>query len=194
MSDGRHLNVLFSVGTTTGLSDDELLKRFLERSEQADRASRAAEAAFEAIVRRHGPMVLVVCRRYLDDPNDVEDAFQATFIVLFRRARAIRIGETLGPWLHGVSRRIAARARAVALRRKAREAAHGVEPATDPAAEDRRRDVREALDEELDRLPTRYRIPIILCHLEGLTYRRPPAGWIARSGRSACGCRAAGSC
>ena len=111
------------------------------------------------------------CRRYLDDPNDVEDAFQATFVVLFRRARAVRIGESLGPWLHGVSRRIAARARAATLRRKAREAGCRVEPATDPAAEDRRRDATEALDEELDRLPRKYRVPIILCHLEGLTYQ-----------------------
>jgi RNA polymerase sigma factor (sigma-70 family) len=171
MSKGRHLSALFSVGTSTGLSDDELLERFLGRRDQADRAVSAAEAAFEAIVRRHGPMVLGVCRRYLDDPNDVEDAFQATFVVLFRRAGAIRIGESLAPWLHGVSRRIAARARAVAVRRKGRESGYRVEPATDPAAEDRRRETREALDEELDRLPTRYRIPIILCHLEGLTYQ-----------------------
>ena len=122
MDSGRHWNALFSAGTATGLSDDELLDRFLGRRDQADRASWAAEAAFEAIVRRHGRMVLGVCRRYLDDPNDVEDAFQATFVVLFRRARAIRIDASLGPWLHGVSRRIAARARAATIRRKAREA------------------------------------------------------------------------
>jgi RNA polymerase sigma factor (sigma-70 family) len=170
MGSGRYWNALFDLGTTTGLSDAELLARFLERRDRADRAFWAAEAAFEAIVRRHGPMVLGVCRRYLDDPNDVEDAFQATFIVLFRRAGAVRLVESLGPWLHGVSRRIAARSRAMAVRRKAREAGRHIEPATDPAAEDRRRDATEALDEELDRLPTKYRVPIILCHLEGLTY------------------------
>jgi RNA polymerase sigma factor (sigma-70 family) len=171
MSSGRHLNTLFSVGTSTGLADDELLERFLERRDEADRASCAAEAAFEAIVRRHGPMVLGVCRRYLDDPNDVEDAFQATFVVLFRRAGSVRVGESLGPWLHGVSRRVAARARALALRRRSREVPCPVEPATDPAAEDRRADACEAIDEELGRLPARYQVPIILCHLEGLTYQ-----------------------
>jgi RNA polymerase sigma factor (sigma-70 family) len=171
MSNARHLDMLFSVGTSTGLPDDELLERFLERRDQADRASSAAEAAFEAIVRRHGPMVLGVCRRYLGDPNDVEDAFQATFIVLFRRAGSVRVGKSLGPWLHGVSRRIAARARARTLRRKAREAGYGIEPATDPSAEECRREASEALDEELGRLPSRYRMPIILCHLEGLTYQ-----------------------
>jgi HlyD family secretion protein len=171
MSDARHLNTLFSAGTLTGHSDDELLKTFLARRAQAERESGAAEAAFEAIIRRHGPMVLGVCRRYLSDPNDVDDAFQATFIVLFRRAGAVRVGESLGPWLHGVSRRIAARARAVALRRKARETALGVEPAMDPVAEHRLRETSEALDEELDRLPTRYRLPIILCLFEGMTYQ-----------------------
>jgi RNA polymerase sigma factor (sigma-70 family) len=171
MIHARHLNALFSVGTSTGLSDDQLLKRFLERRDQADRAGSVAEAAFEAIVRRHGPMVLGVCRRYLDDPNDVEDAFQATFVVLFRRAGSVRVGGSLGPWLHGVSRRVAARARAANHRRKAREAGCRAEPATDPTADERWGDAKEALDEELGRLPTRYRIPIILCHLEGLTYQ-----------------------
>ncbi|QEH34565.1 ECF RNA polymerase sigma factor SigE [Aquisphaera giovannonii] len=171
MSDAGRLETLYSAGTSTGLSDGELLRLFLDRRERADRASRAAEAAFEVLVRRHGPMVLGVCRRYLDDPSDVDDAFQAIFLVLFRRAGAIRTGDSLGPWLHGVSRRIAARARAVAHRRNAREASCPVEPATDPAAEDRRREARETIDEELDRLPARYRNPIILCHLEGLTYQ-----------------------
>lgn len=171
MSDARHLNALFTLGTTTGMSDSELLGRFLEDRERADRASSSAEAAFEAIVRRHGPMVLGVCRRYLDDPRDVEDAFQAVFIVLFRRARSVRIGESLGPWLHGVSRRIAARTRSRANRKKARETDRCVEPAIDPAAEARGNEVTEVLDEELGRLPSRYRIPIILCHLEGLTYQ-----------------------
>ncbi|WP_422931823.1 sigma-70 family RNA polymerase sigma factor [Singulisphaera sp. PoT] len=171
MSDRRDLDALFSVGTSAGMSDDELVRQFLERRQESERASHAAEVAFEAIVRRHGPMVLGVCRRYLDDPNDVEDAFQATFIVFFRRVGAFRFGESLGPWLHGVSRRVAARARAVALRERARRLDREVEPATDPEAEGRRRDAMEWLDEELDRLPARYRVPIILYHLEGLTYQ-----------------------
>ena len=116
-------------------------------------------------------MVLGVCRRYLDDPHDVEDAFQATFVVLFRRAGSVRVDVSLGPWLHGVSRRIAARARAAALRRRAREVGHRVEPATDPAAEERRGMRATALDEGWPGSPIEYRIPIILCHLEGLTYQ-----------------------
>ncbi len=92
-------------------------------------------------------------------------------MVLFRRAGSVRVDVSLGPWLHGVSRRIAARARAAALRRRAREVGHAVDPATDPAADETRADLREELDEGLARLPTRYRLPIILCHLEGLTYQ-----------------------
>jgi RNA polymerase sigma factor (sigma-70 family) len=92
-------------------------------------------------------------------------------VVLFRRAGSVRVDVSLGPWLHGVSRRIAARARAAALRRRAREVGHAVEPASDPAADEPRADLREELDEGLACLPTRYRVPIILCHLEGLTYQ-----------------------
>ena len=101
---------------------------------------------------------------------------------------------SLGPWLHGVSRRIAARARAAALRRRAREVGHAVEPATDPAADETRADLREELDEGLARLPTRYRLPIILCHLEGLTYQEAarrlgcPVGTVGVRSRAAASC------
>jgi RNA polymerase sigma factor (sigma-70 family) len=121
------------------------------------------------MVHRHGPMVLGVCRRNLTDPGDAEDAFQATFLVLARRAGAVRPGGNLGRWLYGVARKIAARARLASARRP--EAAHGRDPATDPAADAQRTDLRESLDAELVRLPEKYRAAIVLCHLEGLSVR-----------------------
>ena len=94
------LQRLLMDGTMTGLSEAQLLERFLARGDQA---------AFEAIVLRHGPMVLGVCRRLLGDPHDVEDAFQATFLILLRKAGSIRDRQVLGTWLYGVARRVAVR-------------------------------------------------------------------------------------
>src|SRR3954447_6451072 len=113
----RHLQRLFSLGTVAGLTEWQLLHRYVTRHD---------EAAFEALVARHGPMVLGVCRRVLDDPHDVEDAFQATFLVLVKKAGSIRDRDVLGTWLYGVARRVAVRARVEARRRRARERA-GVE-------------------------------------------------------------------
>jgi RNA polymerase sigma factor (sigma-70 family) len=103
------------------VADAQLLKRFLTRRSEAEETARAADQAFEALVARHGPMVQGVCGRVLDDPNDADDAFQATFLVLFRRAGAVHVTGSLGPWLYGVARRIALRARADRLRRRDRE-------------------------------------------------------------------------
>src|SRR5918993_5068021 len=100
------VRTLFNLGTLAGLSDQQLLERY------AGRADGMAEAAFAGLVARHGPMVLGVCRRALSDPNDVNDAFQATFLVLVRKAETVRAEGSLGRWLYGVSRRVAARARA----------------------------------------------------------------------------------
>src|SRR3954453_21657339 len=105
----HHLERLFGHGTVTGLTEGQLIDRF---------ASRRDESAFELLIERHGPMVLGVCRRFLRDPNDVEDAFQATFLVLVRKAGALRQKELLGNWLYGVAVRVALRARSVALRRQ----------------------------------------------------------------------------
>ncbi len=165
----RELSTLFAAGTAAGLTDDELLERFIARRAEEREAAVAAEAAFAAMVHRHGPMVLGVCRRSLSDPHDAEDAFQATFVVLARRAGAVRPGGNLGRWLYGVARRIAARARVASGRRP--EDVHDRDPATDPAAVARRADLRESLDEELVRLPEKYRAPIVLCHLEGFSVR-----------------------
>jgi RNA polymerase sigma factor (sigma-70 family) len=137
--------------------DAELLERF---------RSHADAAAFEAIVRRHGGRVLSACRQVLAGPADVEDAFQATFLVLLRQAQRIRRRQALGGWLYGVAHRLALRARAAAARRAAAEA----RMPTRQAEEGPDLSWREAcaiLHEELDRLPDHYRLPLILCYLEG---------------------------
>src|ERR1700730_11635891 len=111
----RHVRALFSAGAAGGVSDEQLLERFRRRRGDPD-----ADAAFAVLVERHGPMVLGVCRRALRDPNDASDAFQATFLVLLRKVDSVRVNASLGRWLYGVSRRVAARARVDAARRAAR--------------------------------------------------------------------------
>src|SRR5689334_17394802 len=136
------------------------------------------EGAFEALLRRHGPMVLGVCRRVLRDHHDAEDAFQATFLVLARRARSVRPAEMLPNWLHGVARQIALKARAINARRRSRE--RHVTPMPEPAAIPSTPDDLSALiDRELGRLPAKYRAPVILCDLEGLGHREAAIklGW-----------------
>ena len=123
---------------------------------------------------RHGPMVLGVCRRTLSDPADVEDAFQATFLVLVRRARSVRVGDSLGRWLYGVSRRVAAKARARSQRARLRTTALEVEPMA-PAAPADQVGLLAALDDEVSRLPEKYRAPVVLCHLEGLSHAEAAA-------------------
>ena len=144
------------------VSDDRLLTRFL-----ADRD----ETSFEALVIRHGPRVLGVCRQVLGDTQDAEDAFQATFLVLLRRADAIRKRDSLGHWLHGVAHRIAVRARARGARRRTRELEVVVEElsAVHPGDQLEGADLRPLIREEVDRLPEKYRDPVVLCYLEGLT-------------------------
>ena len=105
----QQIRRLLGRGPVAGLSDAELLDRY---------ATGRDESAFEALVALHGPMVAGVCRRRLDDPRDVEDAFQATFLVLVRRAGSLGPGAAVGPWLYGVACRVAMRARCVAADRK----------------------------------------------------------------------------
>ncbi len=157
----RDIQTLFRAGATGGLTDGELLARFVASGD---------EAAFEVLVHRLGPMVLGVCRRMLGDRHDAEDAFQATFLVLARRASGVNPPERVGPWLYGVARRVADRARAVRARRRARESASADVP--EPAIEPSRHDgLLFLLDRELGRLPEKYRAPIVLCHLEGKPYK-----------------------
>jgi RNA polymerase sigma factor (sigma-70 family) len=144
-------------------TDEQLLDRFVSQGDAA---------AFEMLVRRHGPMVLGVCRRLLHHPQDAEDAFQATFLVLVRKAASLGQREFLGNWLYGVAYRTALDARAAAMRRRKREkqVSSMPEPEIRDDSEDWR-DLRPFLDQELNRLPDKYRIPIVLCDLEGRTRR-----------------------
>ena len=157
---------LFEQGSVAGMTDGQLLDRFTSRRGDA------AEAAFEALVARHGPMVARVCRSCLRDEHDVEDAFQATFLVLVRRAGAIGERDLLAPWLYGVAHRVARKARAVAAKRRGREGgpADIDPPARADASITLGVDLGPMLHEEVDRLPAKYRQPVILCHLQGLTH------------------------
>ncbi len=163
----RDLAILFDVGSVGRLSDAELVRRFAE-----GRGSAESEAAFAVIVARHGPMVLGVCRRALCDHHAAEDAFQATFLILARRAPSVRVDDSLGRWLYGVSVRVAKRARAVALTERAHvHELHGWDPPDESGLSDpgQRDDLKAAIDEEIARLPQRYRSAVVLCYLEGLT-------------------------
>jgi RNA polymerase sigma factor (sigma-70 family) len=163
----RQLGSLFEGGCAAGLSDRQLLERFTARGEPAD------EAAFAAIVARHGPMVLDVCRQLLGDHHHAEDAFQATFFVLARQARSIREPDRLGPWLYGVALRTARQARGrIDRRRRTEEEGSARQAAACPSTADRgliEREQAEALHREIDRLPRAFRAPVVLCYFEGLT-------------------------
>jgi RNA polymerase sigma-70 factor (ECF subfamily) len=157
------LDYVRQVGGPSGadrLTDRGLLRRFVEDRE---------EAAFALLVQRHGPMVLGVCRRVLADRHDAEDAFQATFLVLARRAASIRKQESVGSWLYGVAYRTAVKARARAARRRDHERRAAAMTQTDPVAAATWRELRPVLDAELNRLPEKYRAPLVLCYLEGKT-------------------------
>jgi RNA polymerase sigma factor (sigma-70 family) len=147
---------------TEGQSDRQLLQHFVQRHD---------EVAFEALVQRHGPMVLGLCRRILGNDADAEDAFQATFLVLARKASAVGKPELLAGWLFGVACRVARKARAQAGRRRRLEAQGGTVPmqAPDPLQNAATQELRTILDEELRRLPAKYQAPLVLCYLEGLT-------------------------
>ena len=160
---GRPLRALFNVGVVGGLSDGQLLDRF------ATGHSEAAELAFQAMVERHGPMVLRACRGVLGDPNDAEDAFQATFLVLLRQAGSIRDRGSVAGWLHGVALRVAARAKVDAARRRRIER-RGIRLAVERNDDSQRLDLETIIHEELARLPEKYRAPLVLCYLEGLTH------------------------
>jgi RND family efflux transporter MFP subunit len=161
-TSARHLRALFDAGVATGLTDGQLLERF------ATRRGESAELAFAALVERHGPMVLRACRGILNDDHEAMDAFQATFLVLVRKAGSLWVKDSLGPWLHRVACRAAVRARAGAARRRAAEQ-KAAEAATSRHDDRATSDLAAALHEEVDRLPERYRAPIVLCELEGRT-------------------------
>jgi RNA polymerase sigma factor (sigma-70 family) len=175
----RHLSEIFGKGSAAGMGDGELLARYADSNE---------EMAFEALVQRHGPMVLATCRAVLRNEHDIEDAFQATFLVLARKAGTIRVGDALGGWLHRVAYRASVEASLAARRRRRTETeARAMAPpdATDPGP-DVGPDWSTILHEELDRLPDGQRLPVVLCDLEGLTYERAAGqlGWSVAKFRS----------
>jgi RNA polymerase sigma factor (sigma-70 family) len=161
----RQIQTLWSAGTFGGLTDGELLERFTGGTREA------AELAFAALVARHGLMVLRVCESVLRDAHDAEDAFQATFLVLACKAGSIRKRDSLSGWLHGVACRVAACARGAAARRLRHER-NAAQAAPTTVGDGNPGDLAAVLHEELDRLPEKYRAPLVLCYLESLTHEQ----------------------
>ncbi len=166
----RYLRTVSRTGAVRPRSDRQLLDDF---------STRRDETAFEELVRRHGPLVLGVCRRILNDPADAEDAFQATFLVLVRKAHRIRKRTSVASWLYGVAYRTAARARGELARRRAHEKRVIPMTAFEPVPEEIWRELRPILDEEVNHLPAKYREPVVLCYLHDLTYEEAAVqlGW-----------------
>src|SRR6266849_5415046 len=157
----RYIRKLAGASACGDSTDGQLLARLLKDRD---------EAAFATLVERYGPMILSVCRRRLVDVNDVDDAFQAVFLVLVKKARSIRKPSLLGNWLYGVACRAAANARRQAWRRQSRTKEIVDMPATAPTTAEGWHELRPLLDEELERLPEKYRAPLVLCYLQGKTY------------------------
>ena len=160
----RQVHRLFNFGAVGTLSDAQLVERFVLRRDEA------ADAAFEELVIRHGPLVLRVCRSVLQNEHDAEDAFQAVFLVLASRARSIRRTGSIASWLFGVAQRVSTRGRRTALRRRRLD--RSVVVAQRSASESSAHDEPESgiVQAEIERLPERLRSPVVLCYLEGLTY------------------------
>jgi RNA polymerase sigma factor (sigma-70 family) len=158
----RHLRRAVLRQEEDGLTDGQLLGRFIEQR---------GEAAVAALVRRHGPMVWGTVRRILPNHHDAEDAFQATFLVLLRRAASITPREMVGNWLYGVAHQTARKARALLAKRQARERQVTALPEAQAPEQGAGCDLGPVLDQELNRLPEKYRVAIVLCDLAGKTRR-----------------------
>jgi RNA polymerase sigma factor (sigma-70 family) len=158
-----HLRRLLDGQIAEPVSDGQLLHWF---------ASNQDEAAFTALMRRHGPMVLATCRRVLQAPHDAEDVFQATFFLLARKASSLRRPDSLGGWLHGVAHRLAVRTKANAERHRAQEEQVVIKGPAEPGIEAAWRELLGVLDEEVQSLPERLRSPLVLCYLEEQTQER----------------------
>jgi RNA polymerase sigma factor (sigma-70 family) len=160
----RQIGTLFNLGVIRELTDGQLLERF------STGRGETGELAFAALVERHGAMVMRVCRALLTDPHDTQDAFQATFLILVKNAHTLWVRDSLGPWLYQVAFRTASCARSAAARRRRHERrkaelAANLDEHDGGTASERER----VLHEEIDRLPERYRVSIVLCDLEGRT-------------------------
>jgi len=188
----QQIEILLDGGSVAGLTDRQLLARFTTERDSA------REAAFAALVTRHGPMVLEVCRQLLGDLHHAEDAFQAVFLVLARKAGSIRDPDLLGNWLYGVALRTARKAKVRLARQRQHEEGDSmrrpgsgssvqVEPMVQPAEQPAlAREQGEALHEEIGRLPGSFRLPVVLCYFEGLTLDEAARrlGWPAGTVRS----------
>ncbi len=166
----RHLRRAVLRQDGAGRTDGQLLASFINQKD---------EAAFEALVRRHGPMVFGVCRRVVGNHHDAEDAFQATFLVLARKASSVKQPQRLANWLHGVALRTAMKAKTMTAKRRGREKQVTDMPEPEAAQQDQWRDLQPLLDQELNGLPENYRLPILLCDLEGKSIKEAAQqlGW-----------------
>ncbi len=158
----QDIRTLFDWGAMGTLKDGQLVARFLSGQDES-------EAAFRTLIHRHGPMVMGICRRVLGDEHAAEDAFQATFLVLVKKAGKLRDSDLLTNWLYGVALRVSRREKARAARRSFGQLTL-TEDVTGPACELDRFELRSVIDEEIHRLPARYRVPLVLCHLEGMRH------------------------
>jgi RNA polymerase sigma factor (sigma-70 family) len=173
----HRLGRLLGPAAPAALTDAVLVERFVRHRD---------EAAFAALVERHGPLVLGVCRQVLQEECAAEDAFQATFLVLARKAGSLRAGQAVGSWLYRVALNLARTARTAAARRQSHERQTPAMPSSDPFDEVALREVRPMLHEEIGRLPEKYRLPVLLCHLEGRTHEQAAEalGWPVGTVRS----------
>jgi RNA polymerase sigma factor (sigma-70 family) len=162
----RHLSDLFNSGTAVGVSDGQLLARYAASNDGP---------AFAALVARHGPMVLATCRAILRHEHDVEDTFQATFLVLAKKASSVRGGDAIGGWLHRVAYRVAVQTNIELQKRRRREAEVSAMEVPDTTRPGLDVDLHSILHEEIDRLPDRHRLAVVLCDLEGLSYDQAAA-------------------
>jgi RNA polymerase sigma factor (sigma-70 family) len=166
----RHLRRAVQRQDAASRTDGQLLASFIYQKD---------EAAFETLVHRHGPMVFGVCRRVVGNHHDAEDAFQASFLVLARKASSVRPRERVANWLHGVALRTAMKAKALSAKRRGREKQVTEMPEPEVAQQGQWRDLQPLLDQELNGLPENYRLPILLCDLEGKTIKEATQrlGW-----------------
>ena len=156
------LQTLFHWGAIGNWTDSQLVTLFVTDEQ-------GSEAAFRVLIHRHGPMVLGLCRRVLGDEHAAEDAFQATFLVLVKKAGGLRDCNLLSNWLYGVALRIANKEKAKGARRRIVER-QATERALEAGGDVDQAELRSVIDEEIRRLPERYRVPLVLCHLEGLRH------------------------